>query len=213
MIAIIDYGMGNLASVAKALRFLGASASITSDPRDLNRSRAIVLPGVGAFGEAMRELKKRKLIASIAGSIREDKPFLGLCLGLQLLFESSEESPGVKGLGILPGRVRRLPKRKGLKVPHMGWNQIEKVSSIKRQASKEGLLKGVPDGAFMYFVHSFYAQPIHKRHVVAMTRYGLRFPSVLWNGKHLWASQFHPEKSQRWGLKILQNFIREVSLC
>lgn len=213
MIAIIDYGMGNLASVAKAFRFLGVAASITSDPRDLNAARAIVLPGVGAFGEAMRELKKRKLIAPIVGFIREDKPFLGLCLGLQLLFETSEESPGVKGFGILPGCVHRLPKKKGLKVPHMGWNQIEKVSSIKRQASREGLLKGVPDGAFMYFVHSFYAQPIQKKHVVATTRYGLRFPSVLWNGKHLWASQFHPEKSQRWGLKILQNFIHEVSLC
>ena len=264
MIAIIDYGMGNLASVAKAFRFLGGKVRITSDPKVVARAQALVLPGVGAFGEAMAELKKRRLMNPILGSIREDKPFLGLCLGLQLLFASSEESPRVRGLGVLPGRVQRFRVPKGFKVPHMGWNQIKRVPLTLRQAQGERLMKwqqtvrgepfgsavrpealegerpaqdrpvsaksiggsasfcggeprtgslleGVPDGAFMYFVHSFYAQPEERKMIAAVTEYGNRFPSVVWNGRRLWATQFHPEKSQKWGLKIVNNFIEQVA--
>ncbi len=217
MIAVVDYGMGNLGSVAKALKFLGARAQITSDPKKITQAEALVFPGVGAFGEAMGELKKRRLVKPIVGSIREGKPFLGLCLGLQLLFESSEESPGVKGLGVLPGRVRKLPARRGLKVPHMGWNQVERSSPRKRGSDsrfrENDILRGIPDGAFMYFVHSFYADPENKETMLGATRYGRRFPSVLWDGRNLWATQFHPEKSQRWGLKLLKNFLEAVSSC
>jgi len=212
VIAIIDYGMGNLASVNKAFAFVGGRACVTSDPAAVAKAKAVVFPGVGAFGEAMAELKKRRLVDPIVGSIRDGKPFLGLCLGLQLLFSSSEESSGVKGLGVLPGRVRKFPARAGLKVPHMGWNQIEIASASPRN---DGILRGVPEGAFMYFVHSFYAAPESPEAVVATTAYGCRFPSVVSNGDRLWATQFHPEKSQKWGLRILKNFIKEagVSSC
>lgn len=204
MIAIVDYGMGNLASVEKAIRFLGGRARITSDPAQVAKARAVILPGVGAFGEAMREMKKRRLAAPVITSVREGKPFLGLCLGLQLLFESSEEARGVRGLALLPGRVRRLPRKPGLKVPHMGWNQI-------RLGGPNPLLRGVPDGAFMYFVHSFYADPRDPAVVSAKTVYGCPFPAVVWDGGRLWATQFHPEKSQRWGMRILKNFLKESS--
>ena len=203
MIAIVDYGMGNLASVSKAFAFVGGRARVTSDPAAVARAKAVVFPGVGAFGEAMAELKKRRLVDPIVGSIRDGTPFLGLCLGLQLLFSSSEESPGVKGLGVLPGRVRKFSARAGLKVPHMGWNQLEKMNGNR-------LLAGVPEGAFMYFVHSFFAAPESPDMVVATTAYGRRFPSVVSNGSRLWATQFHPEKSQKWGLRILKNFLNEV---
>ncbi len=203
MIAIVDYGMGNLASVSKAFAFVGGRARVTSDPAAVAKAKAVVFPGVGAFGEAMAELKKRRLADPIVGSIRDGTPFLGLCLGLQLLFSSSEESPGVKGLGVLPGRVRKFPARAGLKVPHMGWNQLEKANGSR-------LLAGVPEGVFMYFVHSFFAAPESPEMVVATTTYGSRFPSVISNGGRLWATQFHPEKSQKWGLRILKNFLNEV---
>ena len=201
MIAVVDYGMGNLASVAKACAFLGHRAVITSDPKRIARAGKLILPGVGAFGAAMGELKKRRLIVPILDAIVEERPLLGLCLGLQLMFESSEESPGVQGLGILPGGVKRFPQGDELKVPHMGWNQIETVNG------RDPLLRGVPDGAFMYFVHSFYAVPGDRSLVAARTRYGRTFPSVVWDGWRTWATQFHPEKSQKWGLRILKNFL------
>ena len=199
-VAIIDYGMGNLASVEKAIRFLGTRAAVTSDPRKVARAGALILPGVGAFGAAMGELRRRKLVEPILDSIGKGKPFLGLCLGLQLLFESSEESPGVRGLKVLRGKVRRFPRGPRLKVPHMGWNGIE----IRRP---NPLLAGVPEGAFMYFVHSFFADPEDRSLTAARTSYGRPFPSVVWNGGSVWATQFHPEKSQRWGLRILRNFL------
>ena len=216
MIAIIDYGMGNLGSVAKACRFLGARVQVTDSPAAVRRARAVIFPGVGAFGEAMRELRKRQLADPLRESIHAGKPFLGLCLGMQLLFESSEESPGVRGLGVFPGRVRRLPRKRGLKIPHMGWNQLEKQrgrdgrAPFKRVA-EDPLLRGVPDGAFVYFVHSFYADPEDKSFISARTAYGLDFPAALWNSGSVWATQFHPEKSQRWGLKILGNFLTSAS--
>ena len=210
MIAVVDYGMGNLASVQKAFAFLGAKGiRVTADPKEVARSKAVVFPGVGAFGEAMAELKSRRLIDPIRESIREGKPFLGLCLGLQLLFSDSDEAPGVRGLGVLPGRVRKFPAKKGLKVPHMGWNQIEKSGSRKG----EGPLQGIPDGAFMYFVHSFYAEPEEAGLIAATTEYGRQFPCVISDGQRLWATQFHPEKSQKWGLRILKNFMVMVNKC
>ena len=221
MIAVVDYGMGNLASVAKAVRFLGHEARVTSDPKQLARAGAVILPGVGAFGEAMRELRRRKLVKPVLDSVAAGKPFLGLCLGLQLLFESSEESPGVRGLGLMPGEVRRFPRRKGLKVPHMGWNSLELSSppsvgaegKLQRGSDsrfrENDLLRGIPDGSFVYFVHSYFAAPEEKGLVAARTRYGGSFPSVLWDGGRVWATQFHPEKSQKWGLKILANFLKQ----
>ena len=202
MIAIIDYGMGNLGSVEKACRFLGARARVTDSPAAVRKADAVIFPGVGAFGPAMAELRRRRLVAPLLDSVEGGKPFLGLCLGMQLLFESSEESPGVKGLGVFPGRVRRFPRKKGLKVPHMGWNQLE-------IAGRNPLLAGVPDGAFVYFVHSFYVDPEEKSLVSARTAYGLDFPSVLWDSGRVWATQFHPEKSQKWGLRMLGNFLKE----
>lgn len=207
MITIIDYGMGNLASVEKAIRFLGYRATVTSDPKQIARAGKIILPGVGAFGAAMGELERRRLIEPVLQAIVEEKPFLGLCLGLQLLFESSEESPGVRGLGVLPGKVKRFPRKKGLKVPHMGWNQIEIESSKQKAVGRNPLLGGIPDGCFMYFVHSFYAEPGDRSLVAARTGYGRKFPSVVWDGGRTWATQFHPEKSQKWGLRILKNFL------
>ena len=194
--------MGNLCSVLKACRFLGREARVTSDPKKISRASALILPGVGAFGPAMAELKRRRLVAPVLDSIVAGKPFLGLCLGLQLLFESSEESPGVRGLGVLPGRIRRFPRGRDLKVPHMGWNRLEIVRPNR-------LLADVPDGAFMYFVHSFYAEPGDRSLVAARTGYGRAFPSVVWDGGRVWATQFHPEKSQKWGLRILGNFLKQ----
>ncbi len=217
LITIIDYGMGNLGSVAKAFHHLGGSVRVTSDPKGVKKAKALVFPGVGAFGPAMGELRRRRLLDPILGFIQEGKPFLGLCLGLQLLFASSEESPGVKGLAVFPGQVRRLPRRRDLKVPHVGWNQIERQKTEDRGQKSEvgghrsvGLLEGVPDGAYMYFVHSYYADPQDKEVIAATTEYGRRFPSVVWNGDRLWATQFHPEKSQKWGLRVLNNFLSEV---
>ncbi len=214
MIAIVDYGMGNLASVRKACEFLGARVRVTSDPRQVAQAPALILPGVGAFGAAMGEIKRRRLVAPLVDSIHAGKPFLGLCLGLQLLFEASEESPGVRGLGVFPGRVRRLRPGASLKVPHMGWNRIQRPASSPSSIGVEGklrendLLRDVPNGAFMYFVHSYYADSDNPACVAAKTRYGGWFPSVVWDGANVWATQFHPEKSQKWGLKILDNFLR-----
>ncbi len=205
MIAIVDYGMGNLASVAKACARLGFKAQVTSSPAAIRRASAVILPGVGAFGAAMRELKRRGLVNPLRESIDRDRPFLGLCLGLHLLFESSAESPGVKGLAVLPGRVQRFSARKNLKIPHMGWNQICKRGD-------NPLLAGIPEGTFMYFVHSFYAVARDPKVVAAKTQHGIAFPSVVWNGQRAWATQFHPEKSQRWGLKLLKNFL-EMARC
>lgn len=206
MIAVIDYGMGNLRSVQKALEVVGADAKITMRSADLKKAEKIVFPGVGSFGDAMRELKRYGLDDAIRGSIAAGKPFLGLCLGMQLLFDKSEESPGVKGLGILRGEVKRFRPGKGpaaLKVPHMGWNGIGINARIGRK--ERSLLKGVPDGSFMYFVHSYYVGPRDADIVLTSTDYGIRFASGIAND-NVYGLQFHPEKSQALGLKILKNF-------
>jgi len=203
MIVVIDYGMGNLHSVCKALEVAGARAKASSDPRDIAKAERIVFPGVGSFGEAMKELKRRKLIAPIKDAIVEGKPFLGLCLGLQLLFEESEEAPGVKGLCILRGEVKKF-RSKDLKVPHMGWNNI--AYSLKLNTGSVKLLKGVPKDAYMYFVHSYYVKPEDKNVMLTTTDYGINFVSGVCKG-NIYALQFHPEKSQELGLRILKNFI------
>ena len=205
MIAVIDYGMGNLRSVQKALEVAGARTRVTSNPKDLSRCEKLVFPGVGAFGEAMKELKRRKLVEPIKDAIGEGKPFLGLCLGLQLLFEKSAEAPGVKGLAILKGESKRFRFRcSPLKVPHMGWNNI-KIASHKSEATS--ILKGVPSGSYMYFVHSYYVAPEDRSAILTTTDYGLNFVSGICKD-NIYAFQFHPEKSQETGLRILKNFVR-----
>ena len=223
MIAVIDYGMGNLRSVQKALEVSGAKTKVTSSAKDLEKCEKLVFPGVGAFGAAMKELKRLKLAGPIREIIAEGKPFLGLCLGLQLLFDKSEEAPGVKGLGILKGEVKRFAftqyaipacqqskflqsgrrnTQYALKVPHMGWNCINKRSKIKNQ-----ILDGVPNGSYMYFVHSYYVKPKDKSIILTTTDYGMEFVSGVCRD-NVYGLQFHPEKSQEMGLKILRNFVK-----
>lgn len=198
MIAIIDYGMGNLRSVQKALEHVGAQAVVTSDLETILGASAVVLPGVGAFGDAMMNLKRLGLVQVIKEVVAQDRPTLGICLGLQLLFEESEERGQHPGLGIFPGRVVRF--RVSSWVPHIGWNGIH----IQRPSP---LLAGIEDGAFAYFVHSYYAEPTDRELVLATTDYEVDFPSVVGRG-NLFGIQFHPEKSQEVGLKILANFAR-----
>lgn len=202
MIGVIDYGMGNLRSVSKAIEHLGGSVYVGSDRRKLSQVRKLVLPGVGAFGDAIRELKKRNLIPLVKEAAKNGKPLLGICLGLQLFFEKSAESPGVKGLGIWKGLVKRFPirKNKSLKIPHMGWNRV-------RFQKKSSLVSRIKNESYFYFVHSYYAQPQDESLMVGETDYGIDFPSVLESG-NIFAVQFHPEKSQKAGLEILKNFIR-----
>jgi len=203
MIAVIDYGMGNLRSVEKALEVVGQKAVVTSKIRDIERCDKLVFPGVGSFGEAMKELKARRLIEPIKAAIESGKPFLGLCLGLQLLFEMSEEAPGVKGLGVLAGEVKRF--RAGtLKVPHMGWNNIE----FRSRKSKVRILDKIPNNSYMYFVHSYYVKPEDEGMVLTTTDYGIKFTSGIVMD-NVYGLQFHPEKSQAVGLKILKNFARD----
>ena len=204
MIAIVDYGMGNLRSVEKGFERFGFKARVTDNHKELESADKLVLPGVGAFRDAMDCLKQRGLTDIIVNCIKSGKPFLGICLGLQLLFSRSYEDGEHTGLGIIPGEVVRF-KFSGngtngkLKIPHMGWN------NINLRKPDNPLLKNVPDNAFMYFVHSYYVRPEDNRVVATETEYGVRFASMIWD-KNIFASQFHPEKSQQYGLAILKNF-------
>lgn len=198
MIAIIDYGMGNLRSVQKGFETLGHAATITSDPAVIADAERVVLPGVGAFGDAMDELRRRKLVEPVRRSIESGKPFLGICLGLQLLFDVGYEGGRHEGLGVLPGEVVRFDLPAEYKVPHMGWNQL----AIRRPSP---LLEGVANGAHVYFVHSYYVVPREPEVIAAETNYPGPFTSMIWH-ENLFATQFHPEKSQADGLKILRNF-------
>jgi len=200
MIVIVDYGMGNLRSVQKAFEHLGAAAEVSADPQAVARAEKLVLPGVGAFPKAMEELRARALVEPIQRHIKDGKPYLGICLGLQLLFESSDEGTGGRGLGVLPGRVVRFANHT-VKVPHMGWNAVR----VPRAASACPLLQGVPDGSYVYFVHSYYGVPAESAVIAAETEYGTTFASMVWRGR-LFATQFHPEKSQAVGLRMLRNF-------
>ena len=200
MIAIVDYGMGNLRSVKKAFESLGFLPTVTRNPEEILNSGGLVLPGVGAFGDCMKNLEEFGLVDPIKSFINTGEPFLGICLGLQLLFEESEESPGVNGLGILKGKVVRFPRldEDRLKVPHMGWNQVE----VERALS---VLKGIPAGSWFYFVHSYFPEPEDSTVIAGITHYGIEFTSAI-ETDNIFACQFHPEKSSTLGLKILQNF-------
>ena len=200
MISIIDYDAGNIKSVEKALIHLGQEAVITTDPELILNSDGVILPGVGAFGDAMARLRSRGLDQVIRQVAERKIPLLGICLGLQLLFESSEESPGVKGLGLLRGRILRIPDQEGLKIPHMGWNSIK---------TKEGsrLFKDIPPESYVYFVHSYYLSAEDPEDVAAVTHYSTTIHAAVEHDQ-IYACQFHPEKSSSVGLRILQNFIR-----
>ncbi len=203
MIAIIDYGMGNLRSVYKGFEKVGVKAAVVSNPAQVDQAGGVVLPGVGAFADAMANLRAAGMVEVILRAVKEGKPFLGICLGQQLLFDASEEWGYTPGLGIFQGQVRRLPE--GLKVPHMGWNQIE----ITRP---DLLLDGIPDRSSFYFVHSYAVEPADAEISLALTEYGVRFASIV--GKNnVYGIQFHPEKSSALGLKILENFGRVVKTC
>ena len=196
MIAVIDYGRGNLGSVENALGRLGMRAMVTEDPRVIEDARALVLPGDGAFHDAMANLQARGLLEPIRTALDEGRPFLVICLGYQLLFTESEEFGQGKGLDVLSGVVRRFPG--GLKVPHMGWNSVEHTGDL-------AIFDGVPSGAHFYFVHSYYPTTRETSLATATCTYGVTFPAAVGRGS-LFATQFHPEKSQRWGLRLLENF-------
>ncbi|MCD7796888.1 MAG: imidazole glycerol phosphate synthase subunit HisH [Clostridiales bacterium] len=199
MVAIIDYGTGNLSSVQKALDYLGAENEITQDRDKILSASHIILPGVGSFGDAMESMRERGLVDTVK-EVAVSKPFLGICLGLQLLFESSEESPGAEGLGILKGKIVSIPKDNGLKVPHIGWNSIK----LKQHG---GIFDGIDNESYFYFVHSFYLTDADEDAVAATAEYGVEIECAVQKGK-LCATQFHPEKSSKAGLQILKNFLK-----
>lgn len=198
MLAIIDYQMGNLRSVQKGFERVGAAATIINEPEQIRAATKLVLPGVGAFGDAITELRRRNLVEPITEAIQAGKPFLGICLGLQLLFDVSHEGGEFQGLGILPGEVRRFELPKEYKIPHMGWNR-----AIQKRRSP--LFRDLPDNEYFYFVHSYYVVPRDANVVCTETDYGGRFCSSIWRD-NLYATQFHPEKSQTRGLELLKNF-------
>ena len=203
MIAIIDYGAGNIQSVYKALKFIGADCKVTSDKDEILNADGAILPGVGSFGDAMDTMTKRGIKDTIIEYTKSCKPFLGICLGLQLLFPESEETPGVKGLDIFKGTITKIPNQnRTLKIPHMGWNNI----SIKQ---KNGIFKGIEGKPYVYFVHSFYLKAQDKDIVAATTQYGVEIDAAVQKGNII-ATQFHPEKSGEVGLKMLKNFVEMV---
>lgn len=200
MIAIIDYGAGNLQSVKKALDYLGEPNLITAKSSEIEAADALILPGVGSFGDAMQSLTNSGLLETVRAAALSDTPFLGICLGLQLLFPESEESKGVKGLGVLPGKIIKFPGDMGLKIPQIGWNSINIREGCK-------LFAGVPQNAYVYFVHSYYLQAADPEVVAAKAEYGVTFHASVADEAHrLYATQFHPEKSGAVGLRILRNF-------
>lgn len=203
MIAIIDYSAGNIQSVYKALKFIGADCKVTSDKDEILNADGAILPGVGSFGDAMDTMTKRGIKDTIIEYTKSGKPFLGICLGLQLLFPESEETPGVKGLDIFKGTITKIPNQnRTLKIPHMGWNNI----SIKQ---KNGIFKDIEGEPYVYFVHSFYLKAQDKDIVAATTQYGIEIDAAVQKGNII-ATQFHPEKSGEVGLKMLKNFVEMV---
>ena len=199
MIGILDYGMSNLGSVSKACRFLGLASSLINRPEDLDGCDAILLPGQGAFKDCMEHLDEHGFREPVCEWITEGRPYLGLCLGLQILCAESEEAPGVKGLGVLPGRVRKFQLGADFKVPQMGWNQV------RQEQSQCPLFQDVADNAYFYFVHSYYVETPETESIAGTTDYGNRYTSMVCRDK-LMAVQFHPEKSQKDGLQLLRNF-------
>jgi len=201
-IVIIDYGMGNLRSVQKGFEKVGFEATLTRNKKEIGRASAIVLPGVGAFRDCMENLEKYELVEPLLQSIGKGKPYLGICLGLQILFSESEEFGSHKGLNLIRGNVVKFKPDPEHKVPHMGWNTIEKEKEVP-------LLQGVGSGDFFYFVHSYYVVPEEAKWTSTFTTYGKSFVSSIWK-ENLFATQFHPEKSQEKGLRILENFVRSI---
>lgn len=199
MVAIIDYDAGNIRSVEKAIRYLGKEVTVTSEPEEILAADRVILPGVGAFGDAMKRLHAMGLVEVIRQVAERGTPFLGICLGLQLLFEKSEESPGVAGLGLLRGEILRLPELPGLKVPHIGWNSLKYPNPGR-------LFRGIPEDSYVYFVHSYYLKAQDEGIVTATTEYGTLVHASVESG-NLFACQFHPEKSSETGLTILENFL------
>ena len=199
MIAIIDYDAGNIRRVEKALKFLGQDVKITRDPEEILSAEKVILPGVGAFGDAMRKLKEYGLDQVIRKTAGKGTPFLGICLGLQLLFERSDEAPGAEGLGILKGEILRLPEKEGYKIPHMGWNSLELIHNGR-------LFRDLPEDPYVYFVHSYYLKAADETIVKARTEYTTVIDASVEQG-NVFACQFHPEKSSETGLKILKNFV------
>ena len=199
MVAIIDYDAGNIRSVEKAVRYLGKEVTVTSEPEEILAADRVILPGVGAFGDAMKRLHAMGLVEVIRQAADRGTPFLGICLGLQLLFEKSEESPGVPGLGLLQGEILRLPELPGLKVPHIGWNSLKYPNPGR-------LFRVIPEDSYVYFVHSYYLKAQDEGIVTATTEYGTLVHASVESG-NLFACQFHPEKSSEMGLTILENFL------
>ena len=198
MIGIIDYDAGNIKSVEKALQYLGQETVVSRDPQVLLKADKVILPGVGSFGDAMENLNKYGLVPVIHEIVEKGTPFLGICLGLQLLFEKSDEALGVKGLGVLKGEVKKIPAKKGLKIPHMGWNSLHFAHNGK-------LFQGIEEGAYVYFVHSYYLEAEEESIVKASAEYGVHIHASV-EKENVFACQFHPEKSGETGLKILKNF-------
>ncbi len=199
MIAVIDYDAGNIKSVEKALLHLGQEVKITDSAQEILSADKVVLPGVGAFGDAMGNLKRRGLDEVIRQAAENGTPFLGICLGLQLLFEKSDEAPGIEGLGILPGEILKIPAKEGLKIPHMGWNSLHLEHGGR-------LFQNVPEQSYAYFVHSYYLKAGEEESVKASTEYGVHIHASVEKG-NVFACQFHPEKSSDVGLQILKNFV------
>ena len=198
MITIIDYDAGNLKSVEKALAYLNQDVIVSRNPEEILNADKVILPEVGSFGDAMNNLHKFGLVDTIKKAAESGKPFLGICLGLQLLFDSSEETPGVEGLSVLPGKILKIPAKDGIKIPHMGWNSLDINPSSK-------LFKGIPDKSYVYFVHSYYLEAEDENIVAATTDYSAHIHAAVEKG-NIFACQFHPEKSSDIGLKILENF-------
>jgi len=199
MVVIIDYRAGNLTSVVRSLKVLGVAAEVTQDPEVVARAARIVFPGVGAAGTAMAILQELQLDQALKGAFARGVPILGICLGAQVVLEYSDENDNTRCLGLLPGRTRALPRQPGLKIPHMGWNQV-------RFLRDHPVFKGLPEDAEYYFVHSYYPSPAQKSMVLGVTEHGVTFPSVM-GWRNLVATQFHPEKSGRFGLQLLENFL------
>lgn len=199
LIAIIDYGAGNILSVQKALNYIGCETEVTSDASRIFEADGAILPGVGSFGDAMNNLNSKGLVSTVKEFAASGKPFLGICLGLQILFDKGDESPDVQGLSIFGGEVNRFPSDMGLKIPHIGWNSIE----YKKECP---IFKGLPDTPYVYFVHSFYLNSYSSDVVSATAEYGIKFHAAVWKG-NVFATQFHPEKSGGVGLQILRNFV------
>lgn len=204
MTGIIDYGAGNLKSLCNTLEAIGADQKLIRQPDDLDGIKTIIFPGVGAFGDCARHLENQELIKPLREWIQQDRPFLGICIGFQMLFEGSDESPGCSGLGVLPGQVVRFPDIPGMKVPHMGWNQVH----LKDE--DDHAWDGLGKSPYFYFVHSYFPQPVNESIIASTTPYGNSFVSSVRRGQLL-ATQFHPEKSQSAGFRLIRNFLQEAS--